>query len=262
MSERPLEGRTTIVTGASSGIGLAAASLFCDSGARVHAVARRKEAMAEGAGEERLSSGRLTPHALDVSDREAVERLVREVGDREGVDVLVLAAGTNVPGRSLEKLAPEDWDRMLAVNLSGAFYFIKAALPYLRASRGDAVLVSSVSGLWPDASGPAYQASKAGMVALARAAGFEEHERGVRFSTVMPGLVDTPILDHRPEPPPKEVRKRALKPEDVARVCLFLVTLPEHAHVPELSIVPTTLQALGKTGAATPQVHQRDQEDA
>lgn len=94
----------------------------------------------------------------------------------------------NVPDRRLGQLTPEVWDRMLAVNL-GAFYFVHAALPYLRESRGDAVLISSVSGSWPDMSGPAYGASKAGVTQFARMAGFEEHERGVRFSTVMPGLV-------------------------------------------------------------------------
>lgn len=254
IGDATLEGRTAIVTGASSGIGLATANLFLDHGATVHAIARREGAMVEGAGEERASSGRFFPHPLDVTDRAGIERLVRAVGEESGLNALVLAAGMNVPDRKLDRLTPEVWDTMLAVNLSGAFYFVHAALPYLRDSRGDAVLVASVSGTWPDVSGAAYQASKLGMIGLARAAGFEEHVYGVRFSTVLPGIVDTPILDNRPEPPPKEVRDRALKPEDVARACLFLVTLPPRAHVPELTMVPTELQALGKTSTATPPV--------
>ncbi len=248
-----LEGRTAIITGASSGIGLATANLFADSGATVHAVARREEAMVEGAGEERINSGRVVPHALDVTDKETVKRLVEEVGE-SGLDTLVLAAGMNVPERRLEQLTPEAWDQMLSVNLSGAFYFVHTALPYLRNSCGDAVLISSVSGSWPDVSGPAYQASKAGMTQFARAAGLEEHENGVRFSTILPGIVDTPILDNRPEPPSEKVRDASLKPEDVAAACRFLVTLPPRAHVPELTMIPTALQALGKTRVASPTV--------
>jgi hypothetical protein len=64
--------------------------------------------------------------------------------------------------------------------------------------------------------------------------------------------VDTPILDNRPEPPPQEVRDLSLKPEDVAQACFFLATLPERAYVPELTILPTAIQALGKTSTATP----------
>jgi NAD(P)-dependent dehydrogenase (short-subunit alcohol dehydrogenase family) len=244
-----LSEKTALVIGASSGIGLATANLFADSGATVHAAARRREAIQEGA------SGRnITAHALDISDREAVWRTVEEVGESDKIDILVVAAGMNFPERRLEQLTAEGWDAMISVNLSGAFYAIRAALPYLRASRGLVVLISSVSGRWPDASGPAYQASKAGMVELAHAAGFEEHVNGVRFTSILPGIVDTPILDNRPEPPPNEVRDAALKPEDVAQACLFLATLPPRAYVPELVMVPTAIQALGKTSTATPPV--------
>ncbi len=74
----------------------------------------------------------------------------------------------------------------------------------------------------------------------------------MRFTALLPGIVDTPILDNRPEPPPREVRDASLKSEDVAQACLFLATLPPHAYVPELTMVPTAIQALGKTSTATP----------
>lgn len=242
-----LSGKTAVVIGASSGIGLSTANLLSDSGATVHAAARRKSTIEQGA------DGRaVTAHELDISDEGAVRRMLEGVGEGDGIDVLVVAAGMNFPERRLEQLTGESWDAMISVNLSGAFYAIRAALPYLRASQGLVVLVSSVSGSWPDASGPAYQASKAGMTQLAHAAGFEEHQNGVRFTAVLPGIVDTPILDNRPEPPPREVREAALKPEDVAQACLFLATLPERAYVPELTMVPTQLQALGKSSTATP----------
>lgn len=242
-----LTGKTAVVIGASSGIGLTTANLFADSGATVHAAARRMSAIEEGA------EGRpVTAHELDISDEKAVRRTLEGIGERDGIDILIVAAGMNFPERRLEQLTGDSWDAMISVNLSGAFYAVRAALPYLRASRGLVVLVSSVSGSWPDASGPAYQASKAGMTQLAHAAGFEEHQNGVRFTAVLPGIVDTPILDNRPEPPPREVRDVSLKPEDVAQACLFLATLPERAYVPELTMVPTRIQALGKTSTATP----------
>ncbi len=254
MQDGTLSGKTALVIGASSGIGLAVANLFAEAGAKVHAAARRREAIEEGAG------GReVVAHALDISQREAVWRVVEDVGEESGIDVLVVAAGMNFPERRLEQLTAESWDAMISVNLSGAFYAIRAALPFLRASRGIVILISSVSGSWPDMSGPAYQASKAGMTELAHAAGFEEHQNGVRFCAVLPGIVDTPILDNRPEPPPKEVRDRSLKPEDVAAACFFLATLPPRAYVPELTILPTEIQALGKTSTATPPTPQAEE---
>jgi NAD(P)-dependent dehydrogenase (short-subunit alcohol dehydrogenase family) len=247
MQNGTLSGTSAVVIGASSGIGLATANLFADAGAKVHAAARRKGAIKEGAG------GRnITAHELDISDEAAVRRTLEGIGESGGIDVLVVAAGMNFPERRLEQLTGESWNAMISVNLSGAFYAVRAALPYLRASQGLAVLVSSVSGSWPDASGPAYQASKAGMTELAHAAGFEEHQNGVRFTAILPGIVDTPILDNRPEPPPKEVREASLQAEDVAQACLFLATLPPRAYVPELTMVPTMIQALGKTSTATP----------
>lgn len=256
MQEGTLSAKTAVVVGASSGIGLATANLFADAGATVHAAARRRESIEEGAGKH-VASGRVTAHALDVSDAGAVEKMIREIGEAGGIDVLVVAAGMNVPERRLEQLSPESWVGMLSVNLSGAFYCVKAALPYLREARGLVVLISSVSGSWPDASGPAYQASKAGMSEFAHAAGFEEHQNGVRFTSIKPGIVDTPILDNRPEPPSQEIRDMSLKPEDVAATCLFLATLPPRAYVPELTILPTALQALGKSSTASPPVPER-----
>ena len=88
------------------------------------------------------------------------------------------------------------------------------------------------------------------MLAFARAAALEEHERGsgVRFSVVAPGMVATPLLDSRPEPPPADQRARMLQPADVAEVCAFLAALPPHVHVPELTALPHGLQTLGRTG--------------
>jgi NADP-dependent 3-hydroxy acid dehydrogenase YdfG len=236
-----LDGRTALVAGASSGIGLATALALADAGAHVHAAARRVELIEEAAG------GRdVVAHRVDVRDRAAVERLVGDVTAEGALHALVAAAGTNIPRRRLADLEPEAFDALVAVNLTGAFNLVRACLEPLRATRGDVVLIGSVSGSWPDRSGPAYQATKAALLGFARGAAFDEQD-GVRFTTIMPGVVDTAILDQRPEPPTAAQRAQMLHPEDVAAACLFAISLPPRAHVPELTILPTALQALGRT---------------
>src|SRR5687767_10567713 len=112
-----LSGKTAFVIGASSGIGLATANLFADVGATVHAAARRREAIEDGAVGRNVAA-----HALDISDKEAVWLAVEEVGEADGIDILVVAAGMNFPERRLEQLTADGWDAMISVNLSGAFY--------------------------------------------------------------------------------------------------------------------------------------------
>jgi NADP-dependent 3-hydroxy acid dehydrogenase YdfG len=226
-----LAGKVAIVTGGGSGIGAAIVAGLTEAGVIAHAIGRRG------------------PVKLDVTDQPAVKQFVDSL-DR--LDILVCAAGDNVPRRRLEEMTPEEWNRLIAVNLSGAFYFINAGLHKLREARGDVLLIGSVSGQWPDLSGPAYAASKAGMSALAATAGFEEHTNGLRFSVIKPGLVNTPLLLKRPSAPPAEIAEAMLRPEDVAEACLMLLKLPRRAHIPELTILPTRLQALGKTSVPYP----------
>jgi NADP-dependent 3-hydroxy acid dehydrogenase YdfG len=240
--ELPLSGRVAVVVGASSGIGAATARAFAQAGAHVHAAARRKPSLGAG----------IAGHELDVVDRPGVDRFAKTVLAEGPVHVIVVAAGANLPDRSLDRLTPEGWDTLISVNLTGAFNVIRAFLGALRQTRGDAILIGSISGSWPDVSGSGYQAAKAGLLAFARGAGLEEHTRGVRITTVLPGVVDTPILDSRPEPPSAELRAHMLQPEDVAAACMFAATLPPRAHVPELTILPTALQSVGKTNVANP----------
>ena len=108
------------------------------------------------------------------------------------------------------------------------------------------MIIGSVSGSFTDLSGPGYQAAKAGVLALTRGAGFEVNG-DVRCTAILPGVVDTPILDNRPEPPSAEMRAQMLMPEDIAAAAVFAVDLPPRAYVPELTILPTALQAIGKT---------------
>lgn len=243
-AQGPLSGRVAVVVGASSGIGAATARAFAEAGAHVHAAARRRPSLGGG----------IVAHELDVVDRSSVDRFAQTVTASAPVHAVIVAAGTNLRDRSLDRLTADGWDTLIAVNLTGAFNVIHAFLGALRETRGDAILIGSVSGSWPDVSGSAYQATKAGLLAFARGAAFEEHSHGVRVTTVLPGVVDTAILDTRPEPPSAELRRHMLQPEDVAAACLFAATLPPRAHVPELTILPTVLQSVGKTNIANPTV--------
>jgi NADP-dependent 3-hydroxy acid dehydrogenase YdfG len=240
VADGALSGRVAVVSGASSGIGLAAARRLYDLGASVTAFARRRDAMAERFGDRGIDA-----RALDVTNREAAAAAL----EHERIDALVLAAGTNVKDRHLEDLSPESWDALLRTNLDGIYNLVSPALPALRAARGLVLVVGSVSGSWPDISGPAYQATKAGVLAFARGATLEEFDRetGVRFSVIAPGVVDTPLLENRPSPPSREQRAKALTADEVAEVIVFLCALPAGVHVPELTLLPTTLQALGRT---------------
>jgi NADP-dependent 3-hydroxy acid dehydrogenase YdfG len=224
--------RTVVVVGASSGIGLATARAFAELGDTVHAAARRP-----------VSLDGVVSHTCDVTDRESVATLASAVG---AVDVLVVAAGTNLPRRRLRELTGESWDKLIDTNLTGAWNVVHAFLEPLLAAHGTIVLIGSVSGSWPDRSGLGYQSAKAGVLALARGIGYEA-EGALRVTAILPGVVDTPILENRPEPPPAEQRARMLHADDVAAACVFVAGLPPRAYVPELTILPTELQAIGNT---------------
>ena len=242
-----LKGRVVLLTGAASGIGCATAAALVDVGARVHAADFRAPVAEERLGAHRLATGLLTVHQLDVTAAGAVEALVDRIGKEAPLDALVCCAGTNIPERRLEHLTDANWRLLLETNLTGVFSCIRAAMPQLRRTRGHVVVISSVSAQWPDVSGPAYQASKAGVLALVRAAAFEEHERGVRFTSILPAQVATELLHKRAKPPSPEVLAQCLQPEDLAATILFVLSLPERACVEELTIVPNAIQVIGKT---------------
>ena len=224
--------RRVLVAGASSGIGLATARTFAALGDTVHAAARRE-----------IDEPGVTAHVLDVTDRDSVAALAGEIG---ALDVLVVAAGANIAKRRLRELTHESWDHLIDANLNGTWNVVHAFLEPLLESHGTIVLIGSVSGSWPDRSGPAYHAAKAGVLALARGIGFEVEGR-LRVTAILPGVVDTPILANRPEPPSADMRAKMLQAQDVADACVFVAGLPPRAYVPELTILPTELQAIGKT---------------
>jgi NADP-dependent 3-hydroxy acid dehydrogenase YdfG len=237
-----LSGKTVLITGGGSGIGLASARLFLQEGAKV-AIAGRSEAKLREAAQALDGGDRLLAAAADVAEPEQVKSLMRRVRERFGpVDILVNNAGTNLKERTMRELTVEAWQRLIRTNLDGAFYCIHEVLPEML-KRGDGVIIniSSVAGKRASPlGGVAYAASKFGMTALGLGLAAEEKDSGVRVSNIYPGEVDTPILEVRPQPVTEEQRRRILKPEDVAAAVLFVATLPPHVSVPELVIKPTS----------------------
>lgn len=235
--------RAAVVTGAGSGVGRAIAVRLLGDGWHVALVGRRADALLQTitiAGEE--YSNRALAIPCDVGDPEEVDAMSKQVLARfpQGVAVLVNAAGTNVPRRSLEVLSLEDFQRMIDVNLTGSFLCARAFLPGMRA-RGAGTIVNIVSDAGLSASpkaGPGYAASKFGQRGLTQSINAEERGRGIRACAILPGDIDTPLLDRRPEPPGPEARKRMLKPEDVAECAMLAINLPPHAVVEELLIRP------------------------
>jgi len=221
-----MDGRVALVTGGSSGIGAAIVDAFLDAGARVHVIARRGELVEQNVGQEAIKSGRCVVHAIDVGDREAMLALGAELAEADPIDALVCAAGMNVTERRMGELTPESWEQLVSTNLNGVFYAVRATLDQLREKDGDVVVISSVTASWPDHAGGGYGATKAGVLGLARGLGMDEHMNGVRVTSILPGIVNTPILDKRPIPPSDELRAWCLQPEDVATATLVAVTMP------------------------------------
>ena len=242
-----IEGQVVVVFGASSGIGRATAQAFAAEGARVLVAARRRSVVEELARELEAAGHEALGVEADVTDRAAIDRAIARAVERWGrVDVMVNAAGVNIKQRRMDQLTAELWQSVLTTNLNGAFNTTQAVLDQMRGQGGGLVVqVSSVSGMYADMSGGAYQASKHGVVGLLYATMAEERQNGIRATSIMPGVVDTPLLAGRPVPPSPEIMAQVMQPEDVAQGCIFLASLPPRTYVPELVMLPSTLQMPG-----------------
>ena len=238
----PLTKKTTLVTGGGSGIGLAVARAFLEHGARV-AITGRQETRLRQAAESLQAGDRLFFHPADLAQVEQVKGLIRRVEEQLGpVDILVNNAGLNIRRRIFRELSPEDWQLLMRANLDSAYYCIHAVLPGMLQRRDGVIInISSIAGKRASPlGGAAYAASKFGMSALGLCLAAEEKDSGIRVCNIYPGEVDTPILEHRPQPLSAEQRQKILEPEDVAAAVLFVATLPPRVSIPELIIKPTS----------------------
>jgi NAD(P)-dependent dehydrogenase (short-subunit alcohol dehydrogenase family) len=215
-----------LVTGGSSGIGLAIARMLRDEGFELTLVSRRPERVQAAAAELGASAV-----AANMADADDCERVVAEHRERFGrLDVLVNSAGVGIGG-TVEDLPAKSLDLQLGVNLRGLFLVTQAAIPLLRESRGWIVNLASIAGTLPTPGLATYGATKAAVIALTRSLNEELDADGVRAIALCPGFVDTPMAQWSGVEPTEMIR-----PEDCAEVVRMCLRLSPQARIPQVVI--------------------------
>jgi NAD(P)-dependent dehydrogenase (short-subunit alcohol dehydrogenase family) len=242
----PLDGRVAWITGGGSGIGLAGATELARAGCRV-VISGRDGPKLESAVEHAIAQGvprdRVSAAVLDVSDRKAVAAAAKAIAAAHGgIDILVNSAGVNVPKRHWRETDAATFERVVAINLNGAAYCTFAVAEGMRTrGQGTVINVSSFAG-WHLSylTGPAYTASKAGMIALTHSFNIEEGVNGLRATALCPGEAATPILKLRPIEPSAADQARMLQEIDLGRTIRFIAEMPPHVCINELVITPVS----------------------
>lgn len=233
--------KTAVVTGAGSGVGHAVALALAKEGWRVALVGRRPDTLDKTISQACDNRANLFAFPCDIGNEASVMEMAEKVIEQfESVEVLVNAAGTNAPKRSLKELSLKDYRRMIETNLDGAYYCVQAFLPGMRAQQSGTIvnIVSDAAKQASAKAGPAYVMSKFGLAGLTQSINAEEKAGGIRACAIFPGDIDTPLLQLRPNPPSPEARKGMLRPEDIAACVLLAVNLPSRALVEEILIRP------------------------
>jgi NAD(P)-dependent dehydrogenase (short-subunit alcohol dehydrogenase family) len=231
-----LEGQVAIVTGAASGIGRASAIAFAAEGARVAAVDIDSAGGAATVAAIAAQGNEAVFASVDLRSEAAVKRMVDETVARWGrIDILFNNAGV-VLVKPLEETSEEDWDRVMSINVKAAFLATKHAVPHMRRNGGGAILnTGSVGSFIGQLETPVYTASKGAIALLTKSLALDYGRDGIRVNCICPGITDTPMLrEHMGHGPEGEARIRArlarvptgriLKPEDVARAAVYLVS--------------------------------------
>jgi len=244
-----LAGKVALITGGGTGIGRSAAQMLAAEGAAVGIAGRRKEPLDAVVQEIEKAGGRAAARACDVSrvgEAKALGAWALETFGR--VDVLVNNAGHSSKVRSVRWADEEEWRSVVDTNLHGVWALTKAVLPNMLARRdGIIITVSSIAGIRPGLLGGApYGAAKAAARNYMGSVLGELRNQGIRATTILPGEVDTPILDKRPLNPDARARATMMMPEDIAEVILLCATLPQRAAVEEIVMSATFTRDVSK----------------
>ncbi|MFJ3188923.1 SDR family oxidoreductase [Streptomyces halstedii] len=251
-------GRRVVITAAASGIGLAVAEAFAANGDRVHICDINEKALDEIT----VRNSAITATVCDVSDRSSVEAFVNAAADTlGGIDVLVNNAGVSGPTSPVEDMDPDQWEAVLAVNLTGTFNVTRLSIPYLKQSAAGVILMmSSLGGRFGYPNRSPYATTKRGLIALAETLALELGGDGVRVNVIAPGAVSGDriqrVLQGRADSSGRSLDevtadalsiqsvKRFVDPKDIAALALFLAS--EHAR----SISGQTVPIDGDSSAA------------
>ena len=237
-----IEGKVVLITGASSGIGEAAAKLLAERGAHVVLGARRTGRLEALAASIAASGGSARVRALDVTDLKDMQAFVDFAKAAHGrVDVMVNNAGV-MPLSPLSSLKVDEWNQMIDVNIRGVLHGIAAVLPVMEAQgTGQVINISSIGGLAVTPTAAVYCATKFAVRAISD--GLRQETDKLRVTVVCPGVVESELADSISDPAAREEMKTfrhiALQPDAIARAIVYAIEQPEDVDVSELVVRPT-----------------------
>ncbi|WP_321897760.1 SDR family oxidoreductase [Paraburkholderia heleia] len=240
MSES-IKGKVAAITGAASGIGFACARAFVDEGAKVVLIDRAEDRLAKCCAELGPNALPLAMDLLNPADYAAM--LPRILDLAGGLDIFHANAGAYIGGE-VANGNPDEWDRMLNLNINAAFRSVHAVLPHMIAQKaGDIVFTSSVAGVVPVVWEPVYTASKFAVQAFAHTVRRQVAKHGVRVGAVLPGPVVTALLDDWPKAKMDEALAQGslMQPKEVADSVVFMLTRPRNVTIRDLVILPNSV---------------------